>query len=318
MIKNEKHLLNFIKSNIKTTSKDIIRSIGDDCAVIRISSKKYFVITTDTSLLGPHFTSDYTPFEIGYKCLATNLSDIAAMGCIPRYIFMAITLPSLDTEWIKNFYDGINELTSSYNIALIGGDTNRGPLSISIQVIGVNKNKILFRNGAKVNDDIYVTGKVGCARAALYLKNKKKYSNEFKILKNYLHMPEPRINIGKDISDIANSCIDVSDGIAKDLSNLITSSNCGADVFINDIPTDSILNKVIPKNNFYEILIGGGEDYELCFTVPTKYRTKINKLSKKHEIKITKIGKVTKEKIRYFDDGKLIKFKFKGFDHFTK
>ena len=165
-----------------------------------IASEKYFVITTDTSLLGPHFTSDYTPFEIGYKCLATNLSDIAAMGCIPRYIFMAITLPSLDTEWIKNFYDGINELTSSYNIALIGGDTNKGPLSISIQVIGVKKNKILFRNGAKVNDDIYVTGKVGCARAALYLKNKKKYSNEFKILKNYLHMPEPRINIGKDIS----------------------------------------------------------------------------------------------------------------------
>tara|TARA_Y100000748_G_C15123350_1_gene343162 strand:- start:136 stop:531 length:396 start_codon:yes stop_codon:yes gene_type:complete len=131
-------------------------------------------------------------------------------------------------------------------------------------------------------------------------------------------MPEPRINIGKDIADIANSCIDVSDGIAKDLSNIITSSNCGADISINDIPTDSILSKVIPKKNFYEILIGGGEDYELCFTVPTKFRTKINKLSRKHGIKITKIGKVTKEKIRYFDGGKLIKLKFKGYDHFTK
>jgi len=318
MIKNEKQLLDFIRLNIKTKSKNIIKSIGDDCAVIRISSEKYFVITTDTSLLGPHFTSDYTPFEIGYKCLATNLSDIAAMGCIPKYIFMAITLPSLDTKWIKNFYKGINKLTSAYDIALIGGDTNRGPLSISIQVIGVNKKNILFRNGAKINDDIYVTGKVGCARAALYLKNKKKYSKEFKILKNYLHMPKPRINIGQDISDIANSCIDVSDGIEKDLTNILISSDCGADIFINHIPTDPILNKVIPKKNFYETLIGGGEDYELCFTIPPKYHAIINKISKKHGTMITKIGKVTKEKIRYFDDDKLIKFKFKGYDHFIK
>ena len=316
MIKNEMQLLDFIKSNVSVKCKDVVRGIGDDCAVIKISSNRYFVITTDTSLLGPHFTHDYTPYEIGYKCLATNLSDIAAMGCIPKYIFMAITIPSLNTKWIKEFYKGINELASTYNVSLIGGDTNKGPLSISIQVIGVNKNNILFRNGAKINDDIYITGKIGCARAALYLKNKKKYINEFNVLKKYLHMPEPRINIGKDISDIANSCIDVSDGIAKDLSNIIFASNCGADIFINNIPTDPILNKVIPKKYFYETLIGGGEDYELCFTIPKKYQSKINKISKKHGLAITKIGKVTKDKIRYFDDDKLIKFKFRGYDHF--
>ncbi len=318
MIKSESHLLDFIRSNLKTTSKDLIRGIGDDCAVIKIAPKKYFVITTDTSLIGPHFTNDYSPYEIGYKCLATNLSDIAAMGCIPKYIFMAMTLPSLNDKWIKSFYKGIHELTSRYNIALVGGDTNKGPLSISIQVIGYNKNKILFRDKAKINDDIYVTGKVGCARAALYLKNKKKYSKEFNILKKYLHMPEPRINLGKDIAGIANSCIDVSDGIAKDLSNIIIASKCGADIFIDRIPTDPLLNKVIPRKDFYEILIGGGEDYELCFTAPKKYQSKINQLSKKHMIAITKIGEITKKKIRYFDNDKLVQFRFKGFDHFSK
>ena len=107
MIKNEDHIIEFIKSNIKTTSKDVLKSIGDDCAVIKVDRLKSFVITTDTSLLGPHFTKDYSPYEIGYKCLATNLSDIAAMGCKPLYAFMAITLPNLESSWIKSFYKGI-------------------------------------------------------------------------------------------------------------------------------------------------------------------------------------------------------------------
>ena len=318
MIKNEEGIIDYIKSNIKTTSKDVIKSIGDDCAVIKVSSNKYFVITTDTSLMGPHFTKNYSPYEIGYKSLATNLSDIAAMGCVPKYIFMALTIPKLESEWIKSFYKGIKYLTEKHNVALIGGDTNRGPLSISIQVIGENKKNILYRDGAKKDEDIYVTGKLGCARAALMITNKKKYQHEFQLLKKYLHLPIPRIDIGIDISKFASSCIDISDGIAKDLYNIIVSSKCGADIFIDKIPTHKLVKKVIPSKLYYEALIGGGEDYELCFTANKKYRKQIDKISKKYSLPITKIGIITKNKLRYFDDDKQVNLSLTGFDHFSK
>ena len=318
MIKNEEGIIDYIKSNIKTTSKDVIKSIGDDCAVIKVSSNKYFVITTDTSLMGPHFTKNYSPYEIGYKSLATNLSDIAAMGCVPKYIFMALTIPKLESEWIKSFYKGIKYLTEKHNVALIGGDTNRGPLSISIQVIGENKKNILYRDGAKKDEDIYVTGKLGCARAALMITTKKKYQHEFQLLKKYLHLPIPRIDIGIDISKFASSCIDISDGIAKDLYNITVSSKCGADIFIDKIPTHKLVRKVIPSKLYYEALIGGGEDYELCFTANKKYRKQIDKISKKYSLPITKIGIITKNKLRYFDDDRQVNLSLKGFDHFSK
>jgi thiamine-monophosphate kinase len=318
MIKNEEGIIDYIRSNIKTTSRDVVKSIGDDCAVIRVSPKKYFVITTDTSLMGPHFTKNYSPYEIGYKSLATNLSDIAAMGCMPKYIFMALTIPKLESEWIKSFYKGIKYLTEKHNVALIGGDTNRGPLSISIQVIGENKKNILYRDGAKKDEDVYVTGKLGCARAALMITNKKKYQHEFKLLKKYLHLPVPRIDIGIDISKFASSCIDISDGIAKDLYNISVSSKCGVDIFIDKIPTHKLVKKVIPSKFYYEALIGGGEDYELCFTANKEHRKKIDKISKKYSLPITKIGVITKSKLRYFDNGQQVNLALKGFDHFSK
>ena len=318
MIKNEEGIIDYIRSNIKTTSRDVVKSIGDDCAVIKVSPKKYFVITTDTSLMGPHFTKNYSPYEIGYKSLATNLSDIAAMGCVPKYIFMALTIPKLESEWIKSFYKGIKYLTEKHNVALIGGDTNRGPLSISIQVIGESKKNILYRSGAKKDEDIYVTGKLGCARAALMITNKKKYKHEFKLLKKYLHLPVPRIDAGIDISKFASSCIDISDGIAKDLHNITISSKCGADIFIDKIPTHKLVKKVIPSKLYYEALIGGGEDYELCFTANKKYRKQIDKISNKYSLPITNIGIITKSQLRYFDNSKQVNLSLKGFDHFSK
>ena len=317
MIKNEADILNYLLSRINTSSKDVIKSIGDDCAVIKASQKRYLVITTDTSLQGPHFTEDYSSFEIGYKCLATNLSDIAAMGCIPKYILMAITIPSIDTAWIKGFYKGIKKLSVKHNIALIGGDTNKGPLSISIQVIGENKSKIIYRDKAKINDDIYVTGKIGLARAALMIKNKKRFLNEFKILKKYLHTPIPRIEIGLEISRYAHSCIDLSDGISKDLTTIIQQSNLGADIFIEKIPTLKFIKTILPEEQYYESLIGGGEDYELCFTASVKNRENIKKISKKLKTPITIIGKTTNNSINYYLNKELINLNIVGFDHFS-
>ena len=317
MIKNESDILDYIQAKINTKLPNIIKSIGDDCAVIRISNKQSFVITTDTSLEGPHFTRDYTAFEIGYKSLSTNLSDIAAMGCIPKYIFMAITLPKLNTNWIKSFYKGIGTHVSKYNLALIGGDINRGPLSISIQVIGINKSKILYRDGANINDDIYVSGKLGLARAALVLKNKKKFTKEFNILKKYLHKPTPRIEAGLKLSKIANSCIDISDGLMKDLSSIVQQSNCGAEIYLEKIPTHKVIKKSILKAKYHECLIGGGEDYELCFTASKSQRSKIQLVSKNIRLPLTIIGKVTKRNILFKENGVEKKINIKGFDHFS-
>ena len=317
MIKNEENIIDYIKSNIKTKSKDVLKSIGDDCAVIKISKSKSFVVTTDTSLLGPHFSKDYLPYEIGYKSLATNLSDIAAMGCNPLYIFMAITIPNLNSSWIKSFYRGIKKLTTKYNVALIGGDTNKGPLSISIQVIGINKHKILYRSGAKPKDDIYVSGDLGSARSALIFKSIKNKQKEFLSLKKYLHTPTPRIELGLDLSRFATSCIDVSDGLAKDISNVIKETKCGAKIYLDKIPYKSIIKKALPKNRLYEAILGGGEDYELCFTANSKDSRKIKYLSKKHKIKITKIGTITKRDVKYYDHNEEIKINLKGFDHFS-
>ena len=318
MIKNEDNIIHYIQSNIKTTSKDVLKSIGDDCAVIKVNPFKSFVITTDTSLLGPHFTMDYSPYEIGYKCLATNLSDIAAMGCNPMYMFMAMTIPNLKTSWIKSFYRGIKELTDEYDVALIGGDTNKGPLSISIQVIGVNKHNILYRSGAKLNDDIYVSGELGSARAALMIKNNKKYTKEFRSLKNFLHKPIPRISLGMDISKFATSCIDVSDGIAKDIKNITNESHCGANIFLDKVPFNKMIKNIISTKYFYDAVIGGGEDYELCFTANINDANKVKYLSKKHNIKITKIGTITQRSLVYYEENKRLNLELKGYDHFSK
>ena len=317
MIKNESDILDYIQAKINTKSPNVVKSIGDDCAVIRISNKQSFVITTDTSLEGPHFTKDYTAFEIGYKSLSTNLSDIAAMGCMPKYIFMSLTLPKLDTDWIKSFYKGIATHVAKFNLALIGGDTNRGPLSISIQVIGINKSKVLYRDGANLDDDIYVSGKLGLARAALILKNKKKIIKEFNIFKKYLHMPIPRIDAGLKLSKLANSCIDISDGLMKDLSSIIHQSNRGAEIYLEKIPTHRLIKKLIPKNKYYECLIGGGEDYELCFTASKSQRKNIQLISKNLKLPLTVIGKVTKKNILFKENGLEKKLKIKGFDHFS-
>ena len=316
-IKNENDLLEYIRSNINTKSLGIVKSIGDDCAVLRINRKRCFVVTTDTSLEGPHFTSDYKPEEIGYKALSTNLSDIAAMGCTPKYVLMSLTMPSLNNNWIKSFYKGIKKLITAYDLALIGGDTNCGPLSISIQVIGINKNKILYRNTAKTNDDIYVTGRLGCARAALILKKTKKFKKELKFFERFLKLPQPRIKVGEKISNIANSCIDISDGLIKDLGNIVNSSKLGAVIYLERIPVHPLIKKIISSKKYYECIIGGGEDYELCFTAASKTRLKIKNISSITKTPITLIGKITKKDTVFLDNGKLKKFNFFGFDHFV-
>ena len=312
-MKSEQDFVTFLEK-LKSYNRNIIKGIGDDCSIIRFDKNKKYVFTTDTSLLGPHFTKDYTPEEIGYKCLATNISDIASMGCIPLYAMYAITIPKMSEKWLRSFYKGTNKLLRKYKISIIGGDTTRGPLSITIQLIGIQNNKIMQRDGAKAGDDIYVSGTIGNARAALIMAKK---SLGYKYFRKYLVNPIPRVNLGLEISKFATSCIDISDGLAKDLKNIAISSNKGFKVDIDQIPVSSRLKQYVLPKYKEECILGGGEDYELCFTANKKYSLKINNISNKLKINISKIGIVTNKGYIYSQNGKVTKIKSKGYDHFT-
>jgi thiamine-monophosphate kinase len=312
-MKCEQDFVNFLE-NFTSSNNKIVKGIGDDCSVIKFDNKKKYVFTTDTSLLGPHFTKDYSPEDIGYKCLATNISDIASMGCFPLYAMYALTLPKMSEAWIKSFYKGSQRLLKKYNISIIGGDTTKGPLSVTIQMIGIEKHGVLLRSGAKVGDNIYVSGTIGNARAALISK---KHSTSYDYFKKYLFNPTPRIELGLEISRFATSCIDISDGLAKDLKNIALLSNKGFIVDIDKIPVRPNFNKLIPSKHKEECILGGGEDYELCFTASKENSNYINKISKKLKLKITNIGSISPSGYKYFKGREPYKIKTKGYDHFT-
>ena len=309
---SEQDLINYLK-RFKIYNKKIITAIGDDCSIIKFDNKKKYVFTTDTSLLGPHFTNDYSPEEIGHKTLATNISDIASMGCTPLYAMYALTLPKMSSSWIKKFFKGTKFLLDKYKITIIGGDTTKGPLSVTIQLVGVQHKNILTRDGAKIGDDIYVTGTIGGARAALISK---KGSESYKYFKKYLVKPEPRVKVGLELSNFANSCIDISDGLAKDLKNITDASKKGFVVDIDSIPTNLKFKHFIKPAYREECILGGGEDYELCFTANKKNINKINYIKDKYKTKITKIGYITSSRQKYIKCGKTYKVKVKGYDHF--
>ena len=311
-MKSELDLINYLQT-MKTSNKNIINGIGDDCAVVKFHNKKKYVLTTDTSLLGPHFSKDYTPEEIGHKSLASNLSDIASMGCKPLYALYALTVPDISESWIKRFFRGTRKLLNKYNVSIIGGDTTRGPMSISITLIGEQKNSILTRKGAKSGDGIYVTGIVGSARAALLLDKRNSGYNYFR---KSLVKPEPRVMEGIELSKFASSCIDISDGLAKDLKSIAISSNKGFDVEVDSIPTSRQLARYIKPHLRDQCVLGGGEDYELCFTANDKYISKINALRKKLKLKITRIGVITDSGFVYKFKQKVYKPKVLGYDHF--
>ena len=258
-MKSELDFVNYLKK-IKTYNRNIIEGIGDDCAIVKFSSKKKYVITSDTSLLGPHFSKDYTPEEIGHKSLATNLSDIASMGCLPLYALYDITIPRISESWIKRFFDGTRKLLNQYKVSIIGGDTTKGPMSISITLIGVQKNRILTRSGAKTGHDIFVTGNIGSARAALILDKKTK---GYKYFRKSLVMPLPRVAVGLELSEFASSCIDISDGLAKDLKSIAISSKKGFQIDVDSIPIDPKFDIYVKGNLKEQCILGGGEDYEL-------------------------------------------------------
>ena len=291
--------------------------IGDDAALIKKDTNYLWAISTDMLNENTHFLPNTDPFNLGWKALAVNISDIYAMGGIPKFALLAIALPKVKVGWMEEFSNGLFSCAKKYRVELIGGDTTKGPLSISICILGeVLKKNALLRSNAKKEDDIWVTGELGLAALGL-AKLQKKIQLPQGLSKKAigaLEKPMLQSSIIEIMTKLSHSAIDISDGLIADLSHILEASKVGADISLKDIPVTPWLK----KNKLIDIGLSGGDDYQLLFTAPKKNRNKINLVSKMPSIKLTRIGSIKKGKSLNITDhkGMPYKLKKKGYDHF--
>jgi thiamine-monophosphate kinase len=295
----------------KPVNQSITENIGDDCALLSIPQDCELAITTDTMVEGVHFFPHVNPYDLGYKLLAVNLSDLAAMGAKPLAVTLALTLPKVDENWLSEFAKGFFTLAERYRVDLIGGDTTQGPLTLSVQAMGlVPHGKALKRSLAKSGDFICVTGRLG--QAGLGLKIEQGYAcayPEQALLR--LHRPEPQVEAGLSLSGVANACIDISDGLAGDLAHILNQSGVGASLQWEQLPLSSEVNQYIDSTGDWQMPLTAGDDYELCFTVnPEQY----SKLTIPH-VKVGEIEAVPG--LRLIKNGNIETLSISGFQHFA-
>lgn len=307
-------------SKLTPSRQDVSLAIGDDCALLQCPPGKELAVSIDTLVEGVHFFADVDPRALGYKSLAVNLSDLAAMGAEPAWFTLALTLPEQNSDWLRAFTEGLALAAESANIQLVGGDTTRGPLTISIQVHGlVASGRAMRRDGANIGDRIYVSGTLGDAGAAL----KKRLENwlpemldqsDWQYLQQRLEYPTPRYQLGQQILDYASSAIDISDGLLADLGHILERSHKGAVIKVAQLPFSASLKKLPPQISL-PLVLGSGDDYELCFTVPTSNVEALQKLG----LDIHCIGEITAGSDLVLEDesGEVMNIDArKGYDHF--
>jgi len=297
--------------------------VGDDCALVRPDPGMLLAVSTDMLTAGTHFFPDAEPGKLGHKALAVNLSDLAAMGAGPRWATLAIALPEADEKWIAAFAEGFFRLAGRWRTELVGGDTTRGPLTISVTVMGeVPADFVLRRDAALAGDDIWLSGATGEAALALaHLKGRVKLEGAaLEACLTRLHMPEPRVELGRRLRGLARSAIDVSDGLLADLGHILEASGVGADLLWGSLPRARAIAGCPDKALADDCLLAGGDDYELLFTAPASRRAQIEAVGKSLEIPLALIGvAVPGDPVARLRDarGKLVSSPRKGFDHFA-
>ena len=270
---------------------DVVLGIGDDAAVLRMPAGCELVVATDTLNTGVHFPHDSAPADIGWKALAVNLSDLAAMGAEPAWCTLSLSLPHPDMAWIDGFLDGFLALASRHGMALVGGDTTRGPLSICVTVHGfVEQGRALRRDGARTGDDVWVTGTLGDAAAALAQLQAGGVADP--TLRLRLDRPEPRVGFGHAIADIAHACIDLSDGLLQDLGHVCGASGVGAHVQVDALPASATLASRSTGDTLRGEQACGGDDYELCFTAAPEARARIQAIAEGQGVAATCVGRI--------------------------
>lgn len=307
---------------ITSSRRDVEKGIGDDCALLNLPENQTLAISTDTLVAGVHFLRDIHPADLGYKALAVNLSDLAAMGADPAWLTLALTLPEVNEAWLKEFSDSLFELLDYYNMQLIGGDTTRGPLSMTLSIHGlVPQGRALKRSGAKPGDWIYVTGTLGDSAAGLallqhHIKINDPAAHEA-LIKRHLR-PMPRILQGQALRDLASAAIDISDGLISDLGHILKASGCGARLHLDALPLSGVMKSHFDPEQAISWALSGGEDYELCFTVPEINRGALDVALGHYGVPFTCVGQLApqSEGLVLLENNRPVERKLKGFDHF--
>jgi thiamine-monophosphate kinase len=285
-----------IKRYFEREARDpaVILGVGDDAAVIDVDGP--LVVAVDTLVEGRHFPPTLPPESVGHRSLAVNLSDLAAMGARPRWACLALTLPKADPDWLEAFAAGFFELASRFGVDLVGGDTTRGPLIISVQLLGtIESTSALTRAGGRPGDDVYVTGSLGDAAAALALLTGQESDNAdlpSELMHRFAY-PEPRVDMGLGLSALAHSAIDVSDGLVADLGHICERSRCGAELAVEKLPLSTALLGRFPLDAARQFALTGGDDYELCFTAAPEAAEAIEQLADSLNLTLTSIGRLT-------------------------
>ena len=273
------------------TRPDVLLGIGDDAALLQVPANVQLVVAMDTLNDGVHFPIDTAPADIGRKALAVNLSDLAAMGARPAWCTLSLSLPEADATWIDGFLDGFLELAGAHGVALVGGDTTRGPLSICVTAHGlVEAGSALRRSGARVGDDIWISGTLGDAAGALAQLQAGNAVDP--ALHARLDRPVPRVALGRALRGIATACIDVSDGLLADLGHVCMASTVGAEVEIDALPASAALRSAFDEGSRRTLQATGGDDYELCFTTPAAMQTEVERAAHMADVEIARIGRV--------------------------
>ncbi|SHH80281.1 thiamine-phosphate kinase [Ferrimonas marina] len=300
--------------------KDVICGVGDDAAVLKLPEGNQLLVSTDTLVSGVHFLPDIEPGDLAYKAVAVNLSDLAAMGAEPAWMTLAITLPEADEEWLEAFSASLFEICQYYGLALVGGDTTRGPLSLTITMHGqAPAGRILYRAGARVGDWLFVTGTLGDSAAGLMcLQDELQLPSPLRrpLVNKHLR-PRPKMLAGRALRNLASSCLDLSDGLATDLSHILTASGVGAVVELDQIPISASLKSVVEPEQALQLALAGGEDYELLFTVPEAQKGALATAMSEAGTSYHCIGQITNGSgIQFRREGEPVELTLSGYNHF--
>lgn len=279
-------------AHLTTSRSDVVLGVGDDCALLAPAAGQQLAVSMDTLVEGRHFSPGADPESLGHKCLAVNLSDMAAMGAEPAWVTLALTLPAAEPEWLVAFARGFGALAAQYGVQLVGGDTTKGPLSITVQVHGwVPSGAALRRDAAGVGDLIYVSGTLGDAGLALLAEQGLHVdSDALGFLRSRLHRPTPRVETGLALRGLASAAIDLSDGLGSDLKHIATRSRLGATLYADRLPVSPGVAEYIVDTGDWALPLSAGDDYELCVCVPEARQDEIEALASKLPGGLTWVG----------------------------
>ena len=297
-------------------------AVGDDAALLQARPGMQLAVSTDMLVAGTHFFADTDPEDLGWKTLAVNVSDLAAMGATPRWAFLALALPGADEAWIAAFARGFFACADAHGVDLAGGDTTRGPLTLSVTIIGeVPQGEAITRAGGKAGDDLWVSGQPGMAALGLAaLRGETQLSTAGRAACiAALQRPQPRIALGLALRGVATAMLDVSDGLLGDLGHILEYSGTGAIIDVGALPLAALRETGADEALARRCLLGGGDDYELLFAAPAARRADVDAISASLGLALHRIGTLTPEPATLWlrqRDGRLVPGTRSGYDHF--